>query len=55
PTDEPTTPGGTWAVGTNYQPGSTVTYGGSTYRCVQGHTALTGWEPPNAPSLWQQV
>ena len=22
------------------------------YRCVQAHTSQTGWEPPNAASLW---
>ncbi|MBD0422983.1 alpha-lytic protease prodomain-containing protein [Streptomyces sp. TRM S81-3] len=48
-------PGGTWAVGTVYQPGDTVTYGGATYRCLQGHQAQTGWEPPNVPALWQRV
>ncbi|MBH5333982.1 alpha-lytic protease prodomain-containing protein [Streptomyces pactum] len=48
-------PGGTWAAGTVYQAGDQVTYGGATYRCLQGHQALPGWEPPNTPSLWQQV
>ncbi|MFF4416231.1 carbohydrate-binding protein [Streptosporangium sp. NPDC001559] len=48
-------PGGTWAAGTAYSAGSTVTYGGSTYRCLQGHTAMPGWEPPNVPALWQRV
>jgi protocatechuate 3,4-dioxygenase beta subunit len=47
--------GGTWAVGTLYAAGATVTYGGRTYRCLQGHTAQPGWEPPNAPALWQSV
>ena len=27
-------------------------YGGKLYRCVQAHTSQTGWEPPNAASLW---
>jgi streptogrisin C len=48
-------PGGTWAVGTVYQAGDTVTYGGATYRCLQGHQAHQGWEPPNVPALWQRV
>ncbi|CAM5563983.1 Streptogrisin C OS=Streptomyces griseomycini OX=66895 GN=FHS37_001613 PE=3 SV=1 [Streptomyces griseomycini] len=48
-------PGGTWAAGTVYQPGDTVTYGGAAYRCLQGHQAQTGWEPPNVPALWQRV
>ncbi|MER7134800.1 carbohydrate-binding protein [Streptosporangium saharense] len=60
PTPTPTStttqqPGGTWAAGTAYTAGSTVTYGGSTYRCLQAHTAMTGWEPPNVPALWQRV
>ncbi|WP_344287628.1 M4 family metallopeptidase [Streptomyces synnematoformans] len=47
--------GGTWAAWTSYQAGDTVTYGGRTYRCLQAHTALPGWEPPNVPALWQPV
>ncbi len=55
PTPTPTQSGGTWAAGTAYTAGSQVTYGGVTYRCLQSHTALAGWEPPNVPSLWQRV
>ncbi|AUH39041.1 dioxygenase family protein [Streptomyces sp. CMB-StM0423] len=51
--DPPDPPGGTWAAGTPYRPGDTVTYGGVTYRCLQAHTASSGWEPPNVPALWQ--
>ncbi|MFI0165807.1 carbohydrate-binding protein [Streptomyces sp. NPDC017095] len=51
----PGDPGGTWAAGTVYQAGATVTYGGSTYRCLQTHQAQPGWEPPNTPALWQRV
>ncbi|MFF2951599.1 carbohydrate-binding protein [Kitasatospora sp. NPDC057965] len=51
----PGNPGGTWAAGTVYQAGDTVTYGSTTYRCLQGHQAQVGWEPPNAPALWQAV
>ncbi|MCG5214188.1 lytic polysaccharide monooxygenase [Streptosporangium soli] len=54
PTDPPA-PGGTWAAGTAYQSGSQVTYGGATYRCLQPHTAISGWEPPNVPALWQRL
>ncbi|MFH9816782.1 carbohydrate-binding protein [Streptomyces sp. NPDC017230] len=52
---EPEEPGGTWAAGTVYQPGDTVTYGGATYRCLQGHQSQQGWQPPNVPALWQRV
>lgn len=61
PTNTPTTqppteqPGGTWAAGTSYAVGSTVTYGGSTYRCLQAHTAQPGWTPDVVPALWQRV
>jgi predicted carbohydrate-binding protein with CBM5 and CBM33 domain len=44
--------GGTWAAGTTYATGQTVTYGGKVYTCRQGHGALAGWEPPNVPALW---
>ncbi|MFG2930858.1 trypsin-like serine protease [Streptomyces achromogenes] len=52
---DPGEPGGTWAAGTVYQAGDTVTYGGASYRCLQGHQAQAGWEPPNAPALWQRL
>ncbi|MEU6954899.1 carbohydrate-binding protein [Streptomyces sp. NPDC045714] len=60
PTDPPTTPptdppGGTWAAGTAYAAGATVTYGGATYRCLQAHTAQPGWNPADVPALWQRV
>jgi predicted carbohydrate-binding protein with CBM5 and CBM33 domain len=58
PTQPPTNPppaGGTWAAGTTYAVGATVTYGGASYRCRQAHTAITGWEPPNVPALWQRI
>ncbi|MFI6293043.1 lytic polysaccharide monooxygenase [Nonomuraea sp. NPDC050790] len=55
PTPTATNPGGTWAAGTAYAPGNTVTYGGSSYRCLQSHTAIAGWEPPNVPALWQRI
>lgn len=51
----PGNPGGTWAAGTVYQPGDTVTYGGATYRCLQGHQAQPGWEPPSVPALWSRT
>ncbi|MEV4466729.1 carbohydrate-binding protein [Micromonospora echinofusca] len=60
PTPTPTStgnpPGGTtWQAGTGYAAGVTVTYAGVSYRCLQGHTAQPGWEPPNVPALWQRV
>ncbi|WP_136607775.1 fibronectin type III domain-containing protein [Paenibacillus dokdonensis] len=46
---------GAWAPSVAYAANDTVTYGGSTYKVVQPHTSLTGWEPPNVPALWQLV
>ena len=45
----------TWVAGHAYKVGDTVTYNGKTYRCLQAHTSMAGWEPPNAPALWQAV
>ncbi|SEL16229.1 chitinase [Stigmatella aurantiaca] len=42
-----------WAPNVSYTVGTLVTYGGSTYKCVQAHTSLTGWEPSNVPALWE--
>jgi hypothetical protein len=53
PTATPTSGGAAaWAPNVFYAVGSLATYGGATYRCIQAHTSLVGWEPPNAPSLW---
>ncbi|MDG4796717.1 carbohydrate-binding protein [Micromonospora sp. WMMD1082] len=58
PTAGPTTPppgSTTWQAGTTYATGATVTYAGVSYRCLQGHTAQVGWEPPIVPALWQRI
>ncbi|HWH00005.1 MAG TPA: carbohydrate-binding protein, partial [Pilimelia sp.] len=56
PTSTSQPPGGTtWAPGRYYAAGTTVTYNGVTYRCLQSHTSYTGWEPPNVPALWARV
>jgi len=51
------TPGGIaeWQPYTYYAVGAMVTYGGHTYKCIQAHTSLPGWEPPNTPALWQLI
>ncbi|WP_438432256.1 fibronectin type III domain-containing protein [Gorillibacterium sp. sgz500922] len=46
---------GAWAPYVSYAAGDTVTYGGQTYKDIQAHTSLPGWEPPNVPALWQLV
>ena len=42
-----------WEVGASYQIGDVRTYEGVEYRCIQAHTAVQGWQPPNVPSLWE--
>ncbi|MEV7795792.1 carbohydrate-binding protein [Streptomyces sp. NPDC087512] len=59
PTNSPTAPptdppGGTWAPGRAYAAGDRVTYGSAAYRCLQAHTSMAGWEPPNVPALWRR-
>ncbi|WP_240647291.1 fibronectin type III domain-containing protein [Paenibacillus nanensis] len=43
----------TWTTQTSYAAGDVVTYAGQTYICLQPHTSLAGWEPPNVPALWR--
>ncbi|MFF6998300.1 M28 family peptidase [Streptomyces sp. NPDC008313] len=55
-----TVPGGgggetTWQLGATYAAGDIVTYDGVRYRCLQGHTAYPGWDPPNVPALWERL
>ncbi|WP_084961517.1 M28 family peptidase [Thermoactinospora rubra] len=45
----------TWAPYTAYAVGDVVTYQGVRYRCLQAHTSLPSWEPPNTPALWQRL
>jgi chitin-binding protein len=52
---EPPTGITTWTAGTAYAVGAVVTYNGVSYRCLQAHTALVGWEPPTTPALWQRL
>jgi len=44
-----------WAPGQTVVPGDLRSYEGVTYECIQGHTTLQGWEPPNVPALWQAI
>ncbi|WP_430122913.1 fibronectin type III domain-containing protein [Paenibacillus solani] len=46
---------GPWAPNVSYAVNDTATYSGNTYKVIQPHTSLTGWEPPNVPALWQLV
>jgi hypothetical protein len=49
-----------WQAGVAFSVGQQVTYQDAThpnhlYKCLQAHTSLTGWEPPNVPALWQDL
>lgn len=44
-----------WAAGVAYTTGYKVQHGGKLWRCLQAHTAQTGWEPENAASLWEEI
>lgn len=46
---------GVWAPNVAYAVNDTVTYNGQTYQCIQAHTSLTGWEPPNVAALWKLI
>lgn len=46
----------TWAENTAYKVGEKVQHDGKLWRCIQAHTAITGWEPSIATaSLWETV
>ncbi|GIF07911.1 hypothetical protein Asi03nite_54490 [Actinoplanes siamensis] len=48
-------PAPAWKAFTTYQVGSRVSYRGSTYRVLQVHTALPGWQPGLVPALFQKI
>jgi hypothetical protein len=45
----------TWAPNVAYAVNAQVSYAGLNYKCLQAHTSLVGWEPPNVPALWQRI
>lgn len=44
-----------WAPLVTYKAGAIRSYEGALFRCNQGHTSQTGWEPPEAASLWVEI
>lgn len=44
-----------WAPSVAYKVGDVVSYNGKTYKCIQPHTSLVGWEPSNVAALWTLV
>jgi len=58
PTPPSPTPTGqfpAWVPNHAYATGALVSYAGHNYRCLQAHTPMVGWEPPNVPALWQLI
>lgn len=41
-----------WALNILYTVGQRCRYNDILYRCIQEHTSLEGYEPPNVPALW---
>ena len=44
-----------WAADADYTVDYKVRYSGKLWRCLQAHTAQTGWEPENTPALWTEI
>ena len=44
-----------WAAGVSYAAGYKVQDSGRLWRCLQAHTSQEGWEPENAPALWEEI
>jgi chitodextrinase len=44
-----------WQANHGYAAGDRVSYAGQDYQCTQGHTSLSGWEPPYTAALWQAL
>ena len=44
-----------WEPGGDYAASFKVKRNDKLYRCIQAHTSAAGWEPENAPSLWERI
>ena len=55
PSASPTAKATEWKPYTDYAVGDLVTYQGVTYRVLEAHTSLPGWEPPALPNLFEKV
>ena len=44
-----------WAAGTAYEAGYKIRRRGKVWRVRQAHTAQAGWEPENAPALFEEI
>lgn len=44
-----------WAADTAYATGDRRRRADRLYKCLQSHRSQTGWEPENAPALWEEI
>lgn len=44
-----------WAAGISCTIGLKLRHGEELWRCRNAHTSQIGWEPENAPALWEQI
>lgn len=44
-----------WIVNKSNHVGDRVEYLGNLYQCLQAHTSLANWTPPETPALWQRI
>lgn len=44
-----------WAPYTDYKAGDLVSYKKATYRVLEAHTSLPGWQPPKVPQLFAKL
>lgn len=44
-----------WQAGQDCPVGHKAQRGGRLCRCLQAHTSQAGWEPENAPALWEYI
>lgn len=44
-----------WSIGKDYPTGHKAQHNGRLWRCIQAHTSQEGWEPENAPALWEEI
>jgi hypothetical protein len=55
PSESPTATTAPWKPFTKYAAGDLVSFGGATYRVLEAHTSLPGWEPTKLPNLFAKV
>jgi len=44
-----------WRINKLYRIGDRVRYDSKIYKCLQAHTSLSSWTPPDTPALWELV